>query len=169
VSTAQGAQPVVHSIDEAHCFATWDRVLIQMWEGEARLEAAEELLQVAQRFVANGRDEPLNCLSIVGSQSPAPNDKVRAQLATCYRYLAPCVVQQIWVAEGSGFRAALVRGVGLTVSTLAPSFLPLKFAGSLDEAAPMIAPHLSAGSGGPEMLKSAVETVRRLINQQGSH
>jgi hypothetical protein len=160
VAIMQGESVVVRSIDPNHCFATWDRVLIQMWRGEATLRAAEALLKVAQSFIAERTGEPLNCLSIVGSQSPPPNGKVRAILADCYRALEPKVIQQIWVAEGSHSRAALVRGVGLTVSTSAPSPLPLRFALSMDEAAQLLAPHLSTPTNGAERLKAAVDWVR---------
>jgi hypothetical protein len=67
---------------------------------------------------------------------------------------------QIFVAEGSGFRSALVRGVGLTVSTFAPSLLPFKFASSVDEAAVIIASQLSPKAGGAEGLKTAVAGLR---------
>jgi hypothetical protein len=131
-----------------------------MWRGEATLGAAEALGKVAQTFIAERPGEPLNCLSIVGSQSPPPNGKVRALLSDCYRALEPKVVQQIWVAEGSQSRAALVRGVGLTVSTSAPSPLPLRFAMSMDEAAQLLAPHLSNPAKGAAQLKAAVDWVR---------
>ena len=75
--------PVVQSIDQAHCFATWDRVLIQMWQGVATLAAADDLLRVARLFLTNSDGGPLSCLSIVGSQSHAPSDKVRERLGQC--------------------------------------------------------------------------------------
>lgn len=152
--------PVVRSIDSSHSFATWDRVLIQMWTGVPTIEMAQKLLTLVQNFIGENPKVPLCSLSIVGSRSPPPSDKVRAILSSCYRALGTQTNQQIFVAEGSGFRAALVRGVGLTVSTLAPSLLPMKFAVSVDEAARLIAPQLSPASGGADGLKAAVDVVR---------
>jgi hypothetical protein len=157
--------PDVRSIDHDHCIAAWDRVLIQVWRGEATLEAAQSLLKIGKVFLTQHPGYPCNSLSIVESRSPPPNDKVRQLLSACYRELAPGMRHQIFVAEGSGFRAALVRGVGLTVSTFAPSLLPFKFAASVDEAAITIAPGLSVKAGGADGLRSAVAGLRVKLDQ----
>jgi hypothetical protein len=157
--------PNIRSIDKNHCVATWDRVLIQVWRGEATLEAAQELLKLGRAFLAEHPGSPCNSLSIVESRSPPPADKVRAVLSACYRELAPGMQHQFFVAEGSGFRSALVRGVGLTVSTFAPSLLPFKFSSSVDEASLIIAATLSPKSGGAEGLKAAVASLRVKLDQ----
>ena len=156
--------PRVRGIDQNHCFATWERVLIQIWRGEATAEAAQELLTLSRAFLTEIGGEVGNSLSIVESRSPPPTDKVRPLLTACYRELAPVTRNQIFVAEGSGFRSALIRGVGLTVSTFAPSLLPFKFAASVDEAAITIAPSLSPKSGGAEGLKKVIADLRRKLD-----
>jgi hypothetical protein len=45
---------------------------------------------------------------MVESTSPPPNDKVRGPMSAVYRDAAPFMKEQIVVAEGSGFRPALV-------------------------------------------------------------
>lgn len=158
--------PRIRSIDRNHCVATWDRVLIQVWRGEATLEAAQELLQLGRAFLLENRDQGCCSLSIVESRSPPPTEKVRPILSACYRELAPGMRHQIFVAEGSGFRSALVRGVGLTVSTFAPSLLPFKFAASVDEAAATIAPQLTPKAGGAEGLKAVVASLRVHLDER---
>jgi hypothetical protein len=155
----------IRGIDENHCFATWERVLIQIWRGEATLEAAQELLKISRAFLSEISGQSGNSLSIVESRSPPPTDKVRPVLTACYRELAPATRNQIFVAEGSGFRSALIRGVGLTVSTFAPSLLPFKFAASVDEAAITIAPSLSPKSGGAEGLKQTIGSLRVKLDE----
>jgi hypothetical protein len=158
--------PNVRNIDVNHCIATWDRVLIQVWRGEATTEAAQVLMKAGRLFLAEHPGVQCNSLSIVESRSPPPNDKIRQALSACYRDFAPRMKHQIFVAEGSGFRSALVRGVGLTVSTFAPSLLPFKFAASVDEAAMVIAPSLSTTAGGAEGLKGAVRSLRDKLDHQ---
>jgi hypothetical protein len=160
VVSKQGAPLIIRVSDQAHCFATWDRVLINMWLGEMTLPAAHELLGVARQFIADNAGQALSCLSIVGSHSPPPTDKVRVELSRAYSELAAAAVQQVWVAEGSQSRAALVRAVALSVSTAAASLLRFEFAVSVYEAAEMIAPLLSNGSGRAPVLGSIVDQVR---------
>jgi len=157
---------IIKSAEPTHIFGTWDRVLLSLWRGAASSEAATNLLKVGREFVAKSPQRPLNFLSIIESRSPPPSDKVRKELSACFRELAPAMKHQIFVSEGSGFRGALVRGVGLTVSTLAPSLLPFKFASSLDEAAITIGRDLSPAAGGAEALKTTVAGLRRALDER---
>lgn len=125
-------------------------------------ESVETLRRVGKAFVAANR-EPVSTLSIVESTSPAPSDKLRGALSAFYRELAPQMKEQIVVAEGSGFRSALVRSVGLALSAIAPKSLPFKFVGGVEEAAILIRPHLSPASGGAAGLQDAIKQVRERL------
>jgi len=160
------ATPVVRYLDRNAALAIFDRVLLQVWRGEATLQAVQRLHEIGRELVARYDGVVCSSLSVVESTSPPPNDRVRPLLAACYRELAPHVVHQLFVAEGSGFRVALVRGVGLAVSALAPSFLPFKFASSVSEAARIIAPTLSLQAGGGPALEGAVELLRQRLSEQ---
>jgi hypothetical protein len=150
----------VRRIDHTYCVATWDRVLIQLWRGEATLLAAQQWLEFGEAFLNESGQEPCSSLSIVESRSPPPADKVRLSLTASFRGLAPRMVHQIVVGEGSISRSALVRAVGLTLSPV-----PLEFAVSVDEAALTLAPHLSVASGGADGLKAAVANIRSQIDR----
>ena len=165
VDSKQGAPLIIRASDQAHCFATWDRVLINIWLGEMSLPAAHELLGVARHFMADNTGQSLSSLSIVGSHSPPPTEKVRMELSHAYSELAAGTVKQVWVAEGSQSRAALVRAVALSVSTAAASLLRFDFALSVYEAAEMIAPFLSNGSGRAPVLGSIVDQVRSRMEE----
>jgi len=160
-------EPIVRCLDRNHCVATWNRVLIQIWRGEATVEAAQRLVEVGHAFVAENTGHVCNALSIVESTSPPPGDKVRPLLTALFRELSPCTRHQMFVAEGSGFRSALVRGVGLAVSAIAPKLLPFKFASNVEEAALTIGPSLPPIAGGAAALKLAVDAVRAKLDAHG--
>jgi hypothetical protein len=151
--------PQIRHITPEHVFATWDRVLLQIWRLEVTQEAIDSLNKIGRAFVYESK-EPVSSLSIVESTSPPPSDKLRGALSTFYRDLAPRMKEQIVVAEGSGFRSALVRSVGLALSAIAPNSLPFKFVGGVDEAAALIRPHLSPTAGGVEGLQRAIKDLR---------
>jgi len=67
------------------------------------------------------------------------------------------------VAEGGGFRGALVRAVGVTLTTLMPHSSKFKFVNDLNAAARLIAPHLPPGSGGEDALIRATEELRSML------
>jgi hypothetical protein len=154
----------IRYVDRNCAFATFDRVLLQVWRGEVTPQGVHELLSAGQLLVREHGSRVCSSLSVVESVSPPPSERVRPLLSACYRELAPDMRMQLFVAEGSGFRAALVRGVGLAVSTFAPSLLPFKFASSIAEAATAIGPTLSAAAGGAPALPAAVEALRSKLD-----
>ena len=64
------------------------------------------------------------------------------------------------VAEGSGFRSALVRGVGVALTTLTPHRVPFKFCSDVDEAMIQLSPVVPTAFGGVAALKGAIEQLR---------
>ena len=154
--------PHICWVDTHYCVATWDRVLIQIWRLEVTAEAVQNLRRIGKQFVAE-TSGPLSMLSIVEASSPPPNEPLRAALSAFFRELAPRMELQIVVAEGSGFRAALVRSVGVALSAIARGALPFKFCGHVADAAALIRPHLSPSAGGAEALLGAIHDVRAKI------
>jgi hypothetical protein len=150
---------VIRTVDREHCVATWDRVLIQVWNFAALPAAIRDLQAVARRFISE-HSAAISSVSVVERTSPPPNDEARALLAGFYRELGPQMSAQIVVAEGGGFRQAIVRAVGVTLSALAPRALPFRFASSLMEASVLVAPHLSPGAGGETALLQALQAAR---------
>jgi hypothetical protein len=158
----------VRIVNKGYGLATWDGVMIQLWRGPATLQAAQDWLEAGEAFVLESAGRLCSNLSIVESSSPPPADNVRLALAASFQALAPRMRHQIVVAEGSVSRSALVRAVGLTLSNLSVSSLPLHFAVSLDEAALTIAPDLSRRAGGADALKNAVSDLRMRIGDFSS-
>jgi hypothetical protein len=161
---AVSLSPTIRYVDRNCAFATFDRVLLQVWRGAVSPHSVQELLSVGRLLVREQGSGVCSSLSVVESVSPPPSERVRPLLSACYRELAKDMRLQLFVAEGSGFRAAIVRGVGLAVSTFAPSLLPFKFASSIAEASTAIGPTLSAAAGGASALPAAIEAVRSQLD-----
>ena len=154
-----GTEWVVRAQDKDHCIALWDNVLIQIWQFATTPTAVVALDTIARAFIAD-RGGPICSIAVVEKTSPPPKDQVRTLLAKFYRELAPQMSQQIVVADGSGFRGAMVRAVGVTLSALAPRALPFRFVGSIPEATALVAPYLSTHAGGEATLQRVLGEIR---------
>ena len=153
---------VIRSRTSAYCFATWDLVFITIWRLSSTEASFVEMNRVAREFIAAG-PRRVSYLSIVEGSAPPPPDVARDELARFSRDVVPQMAVAVIVAEGGGFRASFVRGVGIALTMLMPHKVPFKFAGSVQQGAVWIAPHLSPGSGGAVALDRAVEDLRAKI------
>jgi hypothetical protein len=150
----------VHSIDAYHCIATWDHTLIQIWRGETAPEAVAKMGRIAIKLISG--TTPAVSLSIIEESSGPPGEKARAELAKFSKEIVSKMAAAVIVAEGSGFRTALVRGVGVTLTTLAPHRVPYKFFATSAEGITHLAPHIPAASGGPAELRRVLEHLRKV-------
>jgi hypothetical protein len=150
-------------VERGYCLATWDRVFLLIWRTEITVEAMKRLHKLGAEFVRTS-SYPVCTLSIVEPTSPPPRDQLRGQLAAFYRNIMRDAPQHVVVAEGGGFRGALVRSVGLALSAIAPKSLPFRFASGIEEAARLLRPHLSPASGGAVSLQQALEEMRGNLN-----
>jgi hypothetical protein len=144
--------------DDAHVVATWQRILILVWRGAPTASASARVNALAAAFVA-ASPLPATSLWVVEAKSP-PGDAARKNLAAYSRDLVAQMRLAVVVAEGSGFRGALVRGVGAALTSILPHRSRFKFVDDVAAAAELMAPHLAAGSGGPEELLSVIADAR---------
>jgi len=149
--------------DPACCFASWDNVLIEIWRFAPAPHLVSEKNRIAREFIAKCPARVCS-VSIIEPTSPPPNDRARAELAKFSSEIVPQMALAIIVAEGGGFRAALIRGVGITLTALMPHRIPFKFVTDVAEAVALIVPHLSTAPGGARGLQHAVEEVRRQLS-----
>jgi hypothetical protein len=159
------ASPEVYAIDRNHCVGTLDRTLIQIWRGVATLEAMTEMNRIAARLI-QADPFPATSLFIVEASAPPPEHEPRKQLAKFSDEAVGRMKFAVVVAEGSGFRAAIVRGVGLTLTTLSPHRSKFKFVADVPAGVAMLAPHLSSRTGGAKGLIDAAEALRRKLDAQ---
>jgi hypothetical protein len=149
--------------DDAHVVATWGRTFIQIWRGAPRASTSALINELAATFVTRS-PLPATSLSIVEAASPSPDDATRKNLATFSRDLVKQMELAVIVAEGGGFRGALVRAVGAALTTILPHRTRFKFVDDVASAAELLAPHLVEGSGGPEALLRVVTECRSKIS-----
>jgi hypothetical protein len=142
-----------------YCFTTWDRLAVAVWRLGAAQDSVAEMSFVVQALMAM-HDERCCFLGIVEPTSPPPDERTRAALAKFSREVVPSLAVAIIVGEGGGFRASLVRAVGVALTTLMPHRVPFKFLGSAGDAIAHIVPHLSPGAGGVRGLERALVEVR---------
>jgi hypothetical protein len=147
--------------------ATWDRVLFQIWRWEVPPASVAELDRIARAFMAD-RSRPISSLAVIEATATPPSPAARQALSKFYQELASAMTLAVVVPEGSGFRAAFVRGVGLTLSALSPRMLPFKFVGSVDQAALLLAPHLSFAAGGAKALVERVDELRIVLSNHAA-
>jgi len=152
----------VRALDDAHVVGTWGRTFIQIWRGVATAKASADVNRFASEFIA-ADPFPATSLFIVEACSPAPEDETRKNFATFSRDLVAQMSLAVIVSEGGGFRGALVRAVGVTLTTLIPHRSHFKFVNDVDVAAQLIKPHLPPGSGGAEALVRAAQELRGKI------
>jgi hypothetical protein len=158
---------LLQAVDADRCVGTWNRTVIQIWRKVVVPEAVVEMNWTAGRLLAQA-GEPVTCLFVVEPSSPPPNDGARKELARFSRDIVPRMALAVIVAEGGGFRAALVRGVGVALTTLAPHSLPFKFVNTVDNAMALLKPHVSIAAGGVDGLRMALGEMRAAMTERGA-
>jgi hypothetical protein len=153
---------VVRVADEAHVVATWGRTLIQIWRGAPTGKTSAHINRLAAEFLSTG-SAPATSLFIVEARSPSPDDETRKNFAAFSRDIVSQMKLAVIVSEGGGFRGALVRAVGVALTTILPHRSNFKFVNDVDTAAQLLGPYLVPGSGGPAALVRVAEEVRAKI------
>ena len=135
--------------------------MITIWHGAPSEATTADMNLITRSFISKA-SRPITSLMIVEPSSPPPNDLARKGLATFSRELVPKMALAIVLAEGGGFRAALVRGVGITLTAMMPHRLPFKFVSDIETALVLLGPHLI---GTVEGLRDAVGELRESIRR----
>lgn len=149
-------------VDDTYVLATWGRTFIQIWRGAPKASTTARMHELSSAFVASS-SLPATSLFIVEAKSPSPDEASRKILAAFSRDVVGRMSLSVVVAEGGGFRGALVRAVGVALTTILPHRSRFKFVDDVATAAELLGPHLLAGSGGPEaLLRVAAEARSKL-------
>jgi hypothetical protein len=116
-----------------YCFAEWRDVFIILWRKQTTMEGVERLMELCNAFAAERPHFFL--LTVVEMNAPLPEAKVRERLATFLAQHGQKIKRSAVVFEGSGFRAAAVRGVVTGLTMLARMPYPHKVFAASREAA----------------------------------
>jgi len=154
----------VRVVDDVHVVATWGRTFIQIWRGAPTGTTSARVNRMAAEFVAASAF-PATSLFIVEARSPSPDDETRRNFAAFSRDIVSQMELAVIVSEGGAFRGALVRAVGVALTTILPHRSNFKFVNDVETAAQLLAPYLMTGSGGPPALMRVAEEVRSKIGE----
>ena len=163
MSASSGLARIVAQ-DGDYFAAAWHETLLTVFRGACTLQHVLRINEACKALLDERRADVMY-LSIIERSSPPPSDTVRRELATWSRDTVTRMAVAVVVAEGGGFKNALVRGVGVALTVLAPHKVPFKFASSVEEASTLIAPFLSQSAGGAADLVLAVAEVRNRWEQ----
>jgi len=155
---------LVRVVDNVHVVGVWETTLILIWRGAPTSPLFTEVNRIARGLVT-ASVHPISCLFIVERGSPTPDDEARKALAAFSRDIVSRMSISVVVAEGGGFRSALVRAVGVTLTTIMPHSSKFRFVNDVSDAVRVIEPHLARGSGGTRALLDAVEELRGKIGR----
>lgn len=141
-----------------HSLATWGPVVIDVWHGPVTPAEHRKTADACEHVAASHPQGFF--ISVVERDSPPPDEAARTALAKWSRDTVPKLAASAIVAAGGGFRAAMVRGVGVALTALMPHRVPFKFFGTVEEACYYIAQKLPPEAGGAAALREAVENLR---------
>ena len=150
--------------DSDHCVATWGPVLIQVWRYTPTRQAVLQMVQVADMLIGAQPSRRIFSIGVVERTSPAPNREARDALVQFHRSLVPHVTELIVVPLGGPLRGAVIRGVGVALSSLTTGGLRFRFVDSTAGAAALVAPLLPAETGGAPALDAALQAARVIAN-----
>lgn len=160
----QAAEPQVLVRDGDHLIFTYDHVLATIWKLETRAEAVKQLVRFASDFAARLRPPRFCLLTVVEESAVLPTAAVRADLASMLRHSTPNLIRFATAIEGTGFRAAAVRGVATSIAILTRQEFPHRVFSSAEVALPWLAEGLARELGAApalDDLTSVLEYTRR--------
>jgi hypothetical protein len=148
-------------LEHDYCIATWGPVYIVIFRHETTMEgvrAVEQRLQEFHRLTSHGA-----FITIVEANAPLPEAHVRDALASLLKKMASFIRSSAVVHEGSGFRAAAVRGVVTGLTLLARQPYPHRIFARFDDAARWLAVSLrETAPDKPIEAEELIEALREL-------
>lgn len=152
--------------DENHATGTCGPLLIMVWGRETTLPAVAHAKAVGQRLAAR-HPTGVTFLMIVESTAEIPSSPVRAALSEALRSFGSFVLRSALVHEGTGFRAAAVRGVVTGLSLVARQPYPHQVFDRVEPAVRWLAQSFPAGAEVGAVL-DAVAKLRAELELQRS-
>ncbi len=137
--------PKIAYEDDFCMVATW-RSIVMPVIGRAKLPASSARKQVSAltehaKLVGKGK---LGEITMIANEAPLPDAETRTVLESGVPIISPYYGCVSAVFEGTGFRAALVRGVLVSFQLLSRTKFPQKTFSTIDECATWMFPYLQA-------------------------
>jgi hypothetical protein len=162
-SGAPEAELLIASPDYA--MATWDSIFILIWRHDTTNEGIETLRHKLEHF-GRSRPQGLGLVTIVEQEAPMPTSAVREKMAGLMADISKVLKCSAVVFEGTGFRAAAVRGVVTGLMLLARQPYPHKVFASMTDGCSWLGSNLRDKQGwevDPRKLTRAIDELRLRI------
>ena len=156
---------IVH-VEKDYALASFGDVFIVIWRHETTISGAEAVRSGCFEF-AKTRPQGIVLLTIIEERAPMPPADPRSHLATFMRDASDIIKASGVVFEGSGFRAAAVRSVVISLTMLAGQKYPHKVFANLVETAVFLEREVGTVLATPftaQSLENGVTAIRREID-----
>ncbi|MFO0756041.1 MAG: hypothetical protein U0359_06100 [Byssovorax sp.] len=157
----------VHLMDANHCLATYGPLFFALWGEETTRDGVEPIVSLG-KTLASAYPAGILSLSVVASNSRPPSSEVRALIASTIHALKN-VKRSAVVVDGTGFLAAMVRGVVTGLQALQRAPYPHQVFGSVDVAIGWLLDGLAKDSPGRPSAIELLDAVRSAQAQFDEH
>ncbi len=163
--------PKIAYEDDFCMVATWRSIVMPVM-GRAKLPASsakQQVLALTEHAKRVGKGK-LGEITMIANEAPLPDAETRTVLESGVPIISPYYGCVSAVFEGTGFRAALVRGVLVSFQLLSRTKFPQKTFSTIDECATWMFPHLQ--TMGMQVLSAddiaaAAKMVRQMAVERG--
>src|SRR5262249_34587794 len=122
----------VHVLDDNYCMATWRNFAVVIWRKDTTAEAVGQWRTLLQKIATTS--DAICLLTVVEPDARPPPSEVRDALAGVLGEFGKLIKFSAVAFEGTGFRAAMVRGVVTGLTLLARMPYPHKVFAGVEEA-----------------------------------
>jgi hypothetical protein len=134
--------------DRDHFVFTCDRFFVMVWRRETRIDAVKRVNRIVTDFAVSLTPQRFCLLTLVEAGAPLPPAGSRAGLAHLLHANADFLVASAVAFEGSGFRAAAVRGVATSIAVMSNHQFPHRVFSSVFQATDFLVGELERELGG---------------------
>ncbi len=156
----------VIEVDEDHVMGTWAEFLIMVWRVKTLLPAVQRA-KLVMRELAKAHPNGIASLAIVEQTALPPEQDVRRELSALLSGGAGHVKSSSVVHEGTGFKAATVRGVVTALSMFGKLPFPHVIHATVSESAEWHMKNLQKPTAGISArgLCQAVDDLRNALDR----
>jgi hypothetical protein len=124
---------VIEKLTSDYCLASWHRFYIDIWRAHTTVAGVTALREGFEAFAAK-HPAGVGLLTVVEAGAPVPPNEPRVALASFLAEAADDIKYSAVIYEGTGFRAATVRGIVIGLTTLARPPYPHKIFATVEQA-----------------------------------
>ncbi len=124
--------PEILAVDADHCIAQWKNLIVQCWRQTPVSAVDDNIRQVTRVFAAGAK--PFAVLVIMDPDSPPPGSAARKRLDALADRMKDHCVCAAYVFEGTGFKAAAMRGVMMALMLVGKKNVPYKICANIGDA-----------------------------------